>query len=311
MTAYRYDIGLNDKYTFGTEIEFTGVNLERLISILKNKNLPIRYELNHKWGLPKYDIWYLDEDCTVTKDVLGCAIGGELSSRIFTDTFTTWQEIKKVCETLNEANATVSPVCSNHIRVCLSSIKNKPQFFEIFTKLIAIMEEEINLFFMGDDYLIRETKANYARNLRCHLLDFINTVDFQNPEDYFFEMRKARSGLLLFTNRDAINLNDFYDKQLMEIRYPNGTLNPKTIQNNINFILKLIDAIDRGIFASKEVSSIVEKIAQSDWVVDHLNHRNNPGSFEGLTRMISTSEEDVNDFMTQYEQVLSKKPPQR
>lgn len=43
----------------------------------------------------------------------------------------------------------------------------------------------------------------------------------------------------LFTNRDGIHL----DKNRMEIRYPNGTLNYSIIQNYINFSLKLINSI--------------------------------------------------------------------
>lgn len=112
---------------------------------------------------------------------------------------------------------------------------------------------------MGDDYLIRDTQRDYAHSLRPYLLNYINHVDFQDETGYLFDLRNSRRGILLFTNRDAINLNDFYTRNLMEIRYPNGSLNAKTIQNNINFILKLIDAIDRGLFNPQELYNIVEK----------------------------------------------------
>lgn len=307
MANYRNSIGTCDKYTFGTELEFAGVTLDRLAGIFKKASLPVSYELNHKWGKPTYDVWYLDTDSTVTKYVMGCAIGGELSSRIFTDQASTWEEIRSVCETLTGASATINPTCSNHIRVCLSSIKNKPQFFEVFSKLFAILENELSLFFMGEDYLVRDTQKDYSRPLKGHLLEYINTVNFQDPKEYFFEMRNARSGYLLFTNRDAINLNDFYEKQLMEIRYPNGTLNPQTIQNNINFILKLIDAIDRGLFNPEELTAQIDELRKRDWYMDLLYDRNYPKNFERLVHTISTSSEDINDFMTQYEHVLSLK----
>ncbi len=307
MGNYRYDLGIGDKYKFGTEIEFTGVNLERLIGIFKQKSLPIKYVMNHKSYDPKYNIWYLDEDCTVTKHILNLPIGGELSSRILTDTKETWLELKSICETLKSSNASVDATCSNHVRVCLSSIANKQVFFEVFSKLIAILEDEIALFFMGDTYLLRDTKSDYARDLKLHLLRYINEVNFQDEKEYFFDMRNARSGSLLFTNRDAINLNDFYHKGLIEIRYPNGTINEKTIQNNINFILKLIYAIERNLFDREALTSQVSKVERSDWFLDKLSGNYNNEGFEQLVRTISTSSEDVDDFMTQYERVLSMK----
>lgn len=307
MTNYRDNIGIGSKYTFGTEIEFTGVNIDNLFKIFRKKSLPVRYSLNHKWGLPKYDVWYLDEDSTVTKKVEKTTIGGELSSRIFTDQPEVWAEIKNICTTLKEMGAYADSTCSNHIRVCLSSLKNKPLFFEILSKLIAILEDDIYLFFMGDTYLVRDTKSDYARDLKPYLLSYINTVNFQDEKEYFFDLRRSRSGCLLFTNRDAINLNEYYERSLMEIRYPNGTVNEKTIQNNINFLLKLIDAIDRGLFDPKELSAKVEEEENSSWFIDHLVGKNNSSGFEKLVNAISTSSEDVNDFMTQYERVLSKK----
>lgn len=41
--------------------------------------------------------------------------------------------------------------------------------------------------------------------------------------------------------------------------------------------------------------------------MDYFTGKNNYEGFEKLVNTISTSSEDVNDFMTQYEHVLAKK----
>lgn len=307
MTKYRYNIGLGDIYLFGTELEFSNAYLDHISKLFRQSSLPVRYALHHKsTGFTKYDEWYLDMDSTVTVRKEGRFLGGELSSKILTDTKTTWKELRDICSLLREAGANVNDTCSNHIRVNLSCIKNEPYFFEILSKIITLYEIEIKLFYMGDDYLNRSTSFDYARLLSGYLIEYINNVDFHNP-DCLYQFRHHR-GISYFTRRDAINLQDYDQKKLMEVRYANGSLNEKTIQNNINFTLKLVDAIRRELFDSIELSREVNQLKESDWYFRDLFEETSYNNFERLVKNISTSSEDVNDFMGQYENVLSKKP---
>lgn len=306
MGKYRYDIGIGSKYLFGTEIEFTGVYLDSLTKLFKENNSPVRFALSHKsTGYTKYDEWYLDKDGTVTKEDDGKLFGGELSSRILTDKKKAWIELKDICGLLKKAGANANYNCSNHVRVNLSSIQNEPYFFEVLSKLIAIYEPEIKLFYMGDDYQTRRTSFEYARDLSGSLLEYINDIDF-NDSDFFYKFKNNR-GVTYFTRKDAINLQDYPDKRLMEIRYPNGTVNEKTVQNNINFTLKLIDAIKRELFDPVELSKKVEEGKKNLWL-NSLFGKYKTKEFEQLVHTIATSEEDVDDIMSQYEYVLSRKP---
>lgn len=306
MGKYRYDIGLGDKYLFGTEIEFSGVYLDNLSKLFRESGSPVKYVLHHKsTGFIKYDEWYLDIDSTVTKKENGRFFGGELSSRILTDKSNSWRELKDICYLLKKAGANVNINCSNHIRVNLSCIQNEAYFFEVLSKLIALYEIDMELFYRGDDYLKRGTVFDYARPLADNLLQYINSVDF-NSEEFFYNFRTNR-GIKYFTRRDAINLQEYESKKLMEVRYANGSVNEKTIQNNINFTLKLVDAIRRELFDSKELSRRIEEEKDSlilRSIIDNYKVKD----FEQLVRTISTSEEDVDDMMSQYEHVLSKKP---
>lgn len=307
MSKYRYNIDLGDIYLFGTELEFSNAYLDDLSKLFRESSLPVRYALHHKsTGFIKYDEWYLDMDSTVTVRKEGRFFGGELSSKILTDTETTWNELRDICSLLRKAGANTNNTCSNHIRVNLSCIKNEPYFFEILSKLIALYEMEIKLFYMGDDYSNRSTSCDYARVLSGYLIEYINSVNFYDP-DCLYKFRNHR-GVSYFTRRDAINLQDYNQKKLVEVRYPNGSLNEKTIQNNINFTLKLVDAIRRELFDPIELSRKVNQLKESDWYFRDLFEEESYNDFERLVKNISTSSEDTNDFMSQYENVLSKKP---
>lgn len=305
MGKYRYDLNLGTKYLFGSELEFTGIYISELSKIFRSTSLPVRFALNHKSrGYTKYDEWYLDIDSTVTKNEHHEYLGGELSSRILADKKSAWIELRDICDVLKSVNAFANERCSNHIRINLSPISDERYFFEVLSKLIVLYESDMRLFYMGDNYLVRESSFDYARTIGHELLKYINNVDFSDP-DFYYKFR--HNGITLFSRNDGINLQDYESKRLVEIRYANGTIKEKTIQNNINFSLKLVDAIERKVFNPKELTKRIEDDCEDiliKLVFDEVSYKN----FEHLVKTIATSEADVDDFMSQYENVLSKKP---
>lgn len=309
MTNYRYSINLDNKYSFGTEIEFAKAELLALKELFISENLPIQYMVEHKSNHPNYSMWYLDTDTTVSEYKSRSFYGGELSSRILSDTKECWIELKKICSILKSNNACVSNVCSNHITVDLSILRDERKFFEIFSKIIAIYEREIETFYMGDKYLNRKTKNNYASSLSFALLHKINSVNFQK-KDFLNDLKFK--GIPVFGLRDAINLY-FYEApyyklgKTMEVRYPNGTINAKTIQNNINFTLKLIQAIENDLFDCEELTFMINKILNNNDVFKMALLDSKQQNFEKIVETISTTSDDIDDFMSQYEKVIETK----
>lgn len=81
-----------------------------------------------------------------------------------------WIEIEEICYILLENRAEINELCSNHISVDLSPIKNENLFFETLVKAIIKYERQMDLFYMGDCYLERSTKDTYARKMSTRLL---------------------------------------------------------------------------------------------------------------------------------------------
>lgn len=298
MERYRYDIKTNRN--FGTELEFARANLDKLKKAFANTTLPVKDIYSHKnLDNLKYDIWYLDEDSTVTDKTT--KTGGELSSRILTNTKSDWCELKEICELLINNMATIDENCSTHINIDIRDLINNAKFWEIFLKIIALMEEEIKLFYMGDKYFIRKTKAEYARNIGFYLIQYINKINFKDP-DFNYKMRQSHLfARTLFTKKDGIHLA----KDRMEIRYPNGSLNPYTIQNYINFSLKLVDSILKNKWDLEELNfKINHELEEMNFL---LPESGNYKLFERLVEKISVDKEDEECFTKQFEKVLSTK----
>ena len=135
----------------------------------------------------------------------------------------------------------------------------------------------------------------------------MNEIDFKENDNYMYELQHRRYST--FTRRDGISLQDYRINGRMEIRYPNGTLNKKVVQNNTNFSIKLVNAIEEERFDIERLTYEINEDLEKDrcWY-DYLNEEEHYKRFEHLVTTIATSETDTNDFMKQYERVLSTKP---
>jgi len=305
MTKYRYDIGL-DKYPYGTEIEFVKASLLDLEKAFQKTDIPIILTLNHKGTDTVYDRNYLDTDGTVSYEEQGNIYGGEISSRLYHNKKEDWLELNQICEILRNNHAEINGHCSNHINIKLDNVKHQNKVIGTLSQLIALYEKDIDLFYMGAFFLIRNDKHKYASSLSSYLIEKVNTIDFENDDNYLYKLLYSEQPT--FYRKSGINLQDLRVDKRMEIRYPNGTLNEKIIQNNINFSLKLVNAIDEEKFDSEMLTrKIKEKLQTGEYWYDFLTEEESYKDFEFLVSTISTSSEDQNDFMSQYEKVLSTK----
>lgn len=304
MTTYRYNIGLDKKYNFGTEIEFAGINLNIIYKNLIKNGIDTEYILDHKIKNCTFEKWVLDIDSSISMTYGKDIIGGELSIKIFKDQKTDWLELKKVCEVLKQSNAQIDQYCSNQITIDANNFYNNKKFLETLYKMILVYEKELETFYMGDKYYIRKGKDLYAKSMQKDLLEKMDTIDFD--KDYIFNSNKRLLNIIYnpsptFMGNQGINLQKLLTKHLIEIRYPNGSLNEKTIQNNINFSLKLIDSILENKFDKDLLEYEVTKIKND------FNLKLDKTKFYQLTEIISQNSNDKDDFEEQFQKVLKSK----
>lgn len=300
------NIGFNDKYKFGVEIEFA--NDEKILDEIYYDSLkyfiPIKFQINHKLYLNFFNRWILDHDLSVSKNINGKYYGGEVSSRILTDDIESWKELKKICKLLKSNNSYIDTHCDGHINIDISSYLNNPKFFEVLYKTIIVYEDEISKFYMGDMYKIRDSKEKYAKSMKDRLFNNINKVNFYNKD--FIE--NIRENSLSFRIEDGINFFKLYKSSLMEIRYPNSSLNPNIIQNNINFSLSLISAIGEDKIDLDFLNYLIKAAKKNKEIFynDFNNYFEKNKKFDYLINQISLNENSKNNFNSQYQKVLKK-----
>lgn len=297
-------IGFDDKYNFGLEIEFSNSkhDLDEIYYGLLFEALPVKQIKKHVLHTPElldYKTWYLDIDASLTISSKGRMFGGELSSKIMTDNTKDWKEVEKICKILKQLESYPGPYCSEHITVDIKEQLQDKKFIETLYKIITLFETDIALFYMGDKYEERKTAKHYASKMSLGLLQNIRTIDFSKDSlDNIIEKSKS------FNRKNGINLAK-RDKGLIEIRYPNATLNIETILNNVKFTLSLIDAIREEKFDVEYLDYLIEELEKDSlFLMSYFYNLEDEELFNYLVDKISKTKNDKSDFIKQYTNVL-------
>ena len=299
---YKDTIGLSKDYKFGIELEFTNINIAYLSTLFENK-FPIKLKLCHKMDNFDFDnYWCLDQENSVTKiekhDEYDRYMGGELSSRIFTDNHHDWKEIYDVCNFLKEYDCKTDETCAMHIHVSNDKFAKNLRFYEGLYKMIALFEDDFKLFYMGDKYIERPKSKEYAIPLKEELLKKIDKIDFNDFESIYDNLFAPQ--WYDFSTRDGVYVD--YDVNEIEVRYPNGTIDPKIVQNNVNFTLKLFDSLLNNNIDIDYLDYLIKK-KQEGRDIRNIH----PRYFKDIVDVISNDYNDKRDFKEQYQKVLSTK----
>ena len=308
MTEYRYDIGVDKSQIFGTETEFSKASLKKLAEIFKKEKINIIYQEDHYNKQPTYESWYLDKDTTISWDTRSDILGGEVSSRLLTNNKATWKEIKKILKILKSSGAKISKCCSTQVSIDIADIKNNEQeqdFYKTLIEVIALYEKDMELFYMGKKYFKRQTKDHYAKSIKIILLEKL--IEIENAHIANYHDLLVYGPPELTQSVYGIKIDEKENMRRIEIRYPNGTLNEKILQNYINFSLKLITACKNGTLDQEQLAYLTRREIKLYKDGNDCIYKSNPKAFESLIETISTSKEDVEDFTYQYQKVLSSK----
>lgn len=223
---YRDILNLDSNLFFGLEIEWEGKNYSSINEFI-NKNMP-------KWQL-------------VTDGSLNS--GGEIRSPRIHDSSHYWKKLKEVCEFLKKRDAIISERTGGHIHFGANIFGQDLEAFLVFLKTYAIYENIFFRFYYGEFLLHRESRYTKSQKLAWTIesnLDKIKSIDDLN--DKFVFLRRNRDAAINFSNLKFGS--DETNKNTIELRIPNGTIEEIIWQNNVNafgkFILKTIgDKIDR------------------------------------------------------------------
>ena len=211
--------------TFGIEIEIEKVKYENIkkIKLLSD-------DLNDK----TYNSWKLKEDSSLNN---GC----EVNSRILRNTIECWQELKEVCLKMKD-NGRVDKNSGGHIHIATQILENNRDYWLNFLLFWATYENIIYRFCYGEYLTPRLNINNFARPSSSYFMyvyDKLKGLNYITVPWIMSNMYQGRNYAVNFKNV-RVNLDD-YNKNTIEIRCPNSTLEPVVWQNYIMLLLKIFE----------------------------------------------------------------------
>ena len=260
---YRYNLGLPQDLTFGIEIEEVGASYPILRSIMNEFS----------------DSWQTDHETSIKQ-----TYGAETNSPVFSDTVETWQSIAEVCHLLSKYGLSVNLETAAHIHFGNAGlIDSDPTKFLNIMKLWAVYEPIIYRFSKGEFSSIRPNAITkyakpFAKEIKQLILEEgVNDSSYEKLVHDFFV--KGFAGLnienLFYYNTVSDDQELFEEiskykrlKDTIEVRTPNGTLNPVIWQNNINFFAKLFLYATSNTFDDDAISEKLERLSFEMKVVD-------------------------------------------
>lgn len=261
---YRDSLNMKDNATFGVEIEAinayipdfsTRYDFIRFIDdYLREKDIKeIDYE-NAPWII-KPERTFLNEGLR----------GSEMVSPILHNTKKDYEDLKRICLLLKDKGARTGYCTGGHIHFGVNSFDNiNVSSILNLLELWAVFEDVIYLFSTGDYTNLRPMVYQNAVPIRNDvmrvadgLLDFkgLFTDDMDELLDAFGTVDRGLRLENLKSNR-TFNQN----KDTIEVRCPNGTLEHTIWQNNISFFYHLLDYALSDRFDAELIEDMLKRV---------------------------------------------------
>lgn len=232
---YRTNLGINNNYTFGSEIETEYVDFENLI--LNMNNL------------------YFDKEWDRKKEV-SLIQGIEINSPILKDYDEDWEELKSICDALKKCS-TIGNNSGGHIHIGAHILEGNNDYWANMLKLWSAYEKIIYRFTNGEYTNSRKRILSFAKPIGHSLIKKIKYLEKIKNIDYVCQMfDNDRNNALNLLN---VGPSFYYYGNTIEVRCPNGTLEETIIQNNINFLIKFMEFSKSSEYDPLYINSLAKK----------------------------------------------------
>ena len=294
------DLSLRNKLnigdtTFGVEIEFDEVNLENVKRAIEEDR---QYKLDFGFD---YDNWIVSTDNSITRGTILGMVGGEAISPILRDKSESYQSIEDVCDIIKTLGGETSDLTAGQIHIGANIIENNPRYLLNLIKL-WIAYEDIIYKFGYNGSKPRRVITTYAVPLYMYMHHLNRLEKGTSMIDILEFIGNDRNYGINFKNlKNSCKSNGKY-LNTIEVRCPNGTLDPIVWQNNINFFVKLFNYAKNDNYDTKLIN---ERINLSNYPrrIDDaptVFGIKNISKAEELSDLIFTDDLDKEYFIKQY-----------
>lgn len=278
---YRPNLQIPKDATCGLEVEFVeGVYRDIFNAIKERENLRYRWQIYQDSSVHEIN----REDTTKNK-------GGEVISPIITSEIHIWNDLREICNIIKNTGGTIDERAASHIHIGTQTFKNN-DVMNNFLLIWSAFEDIINKFLSGE-YI--NPKENNKLAIDCR-------NEFKEAEFDIEKLRNLRERNLINIPPKVYDVSLFYFESYnfaryntVEFRKIRGTLEEEVWQNNVNFILHLINYAER---ISKNELSYIKKtyIDTEEYQTDYVK----PNKAIFLSEAIYDNDIDKLYFLKQY-----------
>ena len=232
---------LPKELTIGVELEAEGVTPDNVRKIIRN--MPVKKGISRKWRIK--------EDRSLDD-------GTEITSPVINSDKENLNELEYVCDFMNAIGMDTSAKCGGHIHYGASFLRNN---LKSWKNLISIWYETEELIYKMSNDIGQEPRYGifeYAKKESDNIEEMYKdgSLKVETDKDFLKLISK------MAPERDyGINLSnlEYPKKYTIEIRIPNGTINPRVQKENIKFFGKLIST-SKEICENEELQKKYEKL---------------------------------------------------
>ena len=282
---------------FGIEIEFEEASYNQIEKDLMEL-FNYEYVPKSKWSREikkDYTKWQIGRDATVetnSQENNFETLGGEIKTPIMANEKKYWEELKQVCELLRSNPRTkITGKCSIHIHSDKKIYTNLEEYKNLL-KLIMIYEDIIYKFSYGEKNTPRELIFKFAKPMSYKIYGILDKLEIIETEQQLVK-------LLDNERKYEFNFKNIVseEKQTIEKRTSNGTLNEKIIQNDVRFTLNLLKYAKIENFDKEFINY---KLKNFEPFVINQSIKEFPKKAEELANMIYEEKMDKLMFFKQY-----------
>ncbi|OPX87476.1 MAG: putative amidoligase enzyme [Pelotomaculum sp. PtaB.Bin104] len=251
---YQYENVLGgSENTFGIEIEFTGADLNAVARDMHAAGLVSSSTYNgyHDGRVP--GMWAVERDGSVSSG----NIGGEVISPVLRDNPETWRQLEKVCEIVRRNGGQVDMRCGGHVHVGADPLDERTWRWMRLARLVSGFEDVIYRVAAGGE------SGGEHRGVRDN---YHYSAPMPVAVDRFFHNRRVDPNYLIseISPRRYYGLNlknvGQGNKNTVEFRHFNGSLDPKQIQVNVkiaNAIVHAAQSIRKNRVSTRERAQLI------------------------------------------------------
>jgi hypothetical protein len=231
---YEYeDVLAGSENTFGIEIEFAEGNLHDIARALGEAGLGIGqvsgYHSSRQPGK-----WAVEKDGSVT---IGNR-GGEIISPVLKDSRETWEQLEKICAIIKQHGGKINSNCGGHVHIGAEPLDSRSFRWNRLLKIFGGFEDVLYRMASGG-----QSRGNFrGTQYAAPIATILPSAFFRNRQTDETEIRShVRSR---YHGLNFKNVNPGSDKNTVEFRLWNGSLDPRQIQANVKMSMGIVHAAD-------------------------------------------------------------------